>query len=423
MTDHLDVAVVGAGPYGLSVAAHLSAAGLTYRQFGRPMNLWRTAMPQGMYLKSQGFASNLSDPNAAKTLEAFCAATGRTYGSYGVPVPLDTFVEYGQWFKEELALPVEESLVTSVTRSGDGFELIVGDAERLTAGAVIFAIGVEHFAYLPAPFSALPPTLCTHASAHTDLTTFKDKQVIVVGAGQSALETAALLHESGADVQVLARRQRPAWNGQPLALDRPLPQRLLEPEAGLGSGWATWFYSNHPDLFRRLPSATRVHRAATALGPAGACWLRERVEGQFPVRGGQLVTAAEPQGDRVRLTVATVGAGTVGAGTVGAGTVGASRELTADHVIAGTGYRADLARLGFIGADIRPALSTLNGSVVVGRGYQSSVPGLYFVGPVVAPSFGPVMRFVYGSRHAAQSVTRQLAGGTRRKAPALTASR
>jgi cation diffusion facilitator CzcD-associated flavoprotein CzcO len=409
MTDHLDVAIVGAGPYGLSVAAHLSAAGITYRQFGRPMNLWRTSMPQGMYLKSQGFASNLSDPRAAKTLEAFCAATGRAYGSYGVPVALDTFVEYGQWFRQELSLAVEESLVTSVTRDGDGFQLTVGDdAERLTAAAVVFAIGVEHFAHLPAPLSALPPALCTHTSAHTDLSAFKDKQVIVVGAGQSALETAALLHEGGADVQVLARRQKPAWNGEPLAPDRPLLQQLREPEAGLGSGWGTWFYSNHPDLFRRLPSASRARRAATALGPAGACWLRDRVEGQFPVRCGQVVTAAEARGDGVRLTVAADGA---------------RKELTADHVIAGTGYRPDLARLGFIGPDIRSALGTLGGSVVVGRGYRSAVPGLYFVGPVVAPSFGPVMRFVYGAHHAAQAVTAQLAGLTGRRAPALAASR
>ena len=408
MTNHVDVAVVGAGPYGLSVAAHLSAADLTYRQFGRPMNLWRTSMPQGMYLKSQGFACNLSDPHAAKTLEAFCAATGRAYGSYGVPVPLDTFVEYGQWFQEELSLPVEESLVTSVTRNEQGFQLTVGDDERLTAGAVVLAIGVEHFAYLPAPFSALPQTLCTHTSAHTDLATFKDKQVIVVGAGQSALETAALLHESGADVQVLARRQKTAWNGEPLSPNRPLPQRLREPEAGLGSGWGTWFYSNHPDLFRRLPSASRVRRARTALGPAGACWLRERVEGQFPVQCGHVVTAAEPQGDRVRLTVAADGA---------------RKELMADHVIAGTGYRADLARLGFIGADISSALATLGGSVVVGRGYQSSVPGLFVVGPLVAPSFGPVMRFVYGADHAAHAVARQLGSVTGRKAPALTARR
>jgi FAD-dependent urate hydroxylase len=408
MTDTVDVVIIGAGPYGLSVAAHLSAAGVRYRHFGVPMKLWRSAMPRGMYLKSQGFASNLSDAEGTKTLEAFCAATGRHYGSYGVPVALDTFVEYGRWFREQLSLPVEESLVTSVTRDGQGFAVTVADTEQVTARAVVFAIGVEHFAYLPAPFSELPQTLCTHSSAHTDLATFAGKRVIIAGSGQSALESAALLHEAGADVQVLARRPKLAWNGEPLAPDRPLTQRLLEPEAGLGSGWSTWFYSNHPDLFRHLPPSNRVHRARTALGPAGACWLRVRVEGQFPVLTGHTVTEAAADGDQVRLTVN-------GDGT--------RKELTADHVIAATGYRPDLTRLGFIGEDIRPALRTLGGTVLAGRGYQSSVPGLYFVGPVVAPSFGPVMRFVFGARHAALSVSRQLAGSAHHPASALATSR
>jgi len=413
MTDPVHVAIVGAGPYGLSVAAHLSAAGVPYRHFGVPMNLWRTAMPRGMYLKSQGFASNLSDAGQAMTLEAFCSATGRPYGSYGVPVPLETFVAYGGWFQAQLSLPVEESLVTSVTREGEGFQVTAGDGERLSARAVVLAVGVEHFAYLPSPFAGLPRTLCTHSSAHTDPAAFKGRRVIVVGAGQSALESAALLHENGADVQVLARGPKLAWNGEPLAPDRPLAQRLREPEAGLGSGWATWFYSNQPDLFRRLPPASRVHRASTALGPAGACWLRARVEGQFPVRCGHAVTAAAPDGDWVRLTVATVGTSTGGT----------SKELMAEHVIAATGYRADLARLDFLGDDIRIALRALSGSALVGRGYQSSVPGLYAVGPLVAPSFGPVMRFVYGARHAALAVTRQLAGVASRPASDLAASR
>lgn len=408
MTDSTDVAIIGAGPYGLSLAAHLTAAGVPYRQFGVPMKLWRTAMPRGMYLKSQGFASNLSDPKEAATLEAFCSATGRTYGRYGVPVPLDTFVEYGRWFQERLSLPVEESLVTSVTRDAGGFEVTVNGTERLRARAVVLAVGVEHFAHLPSPLAELPRALCTHSSAHTDLSALSGKRVIVVGAGQSALETAALLHESGADVQVLARRRRLAWNGEPLSPDRPFVRQLREPEAGLGSGWATWFYSNQPDLFRRLPPATRLHRALTALGPAGACWLRVRVEGQFPVRCGHVVTAAVPDGDRVRLTATADGT---------------SEELTADHVIAGTGYRADLARLDFLSADLRAAMRTLGGAALVGRGYQSSVPGLYAIGPLVAASFGPVMRFVYGSRHAAVSVTRQLAAATRRPAPDLAASR
>jgi thioredoxin reductase len=395
MSDVVDVAIVGAGPYGLSLAAHLRAAGVDYRHFGLPMRLWRSAMPQGMFLKSQGFASNLSDPRGTHTLEAFCTQTGRPYKSYGLPVALDTFVGYGQWFQSGLGLAVEEVLVTDLARLNGGFELTLATGERVAARKVVVAIGVEHFAYVPPPLSPLPSSMCTHSSAHTDLGAFRGREVVVVGAGQSALETAALLHEQGASVQVLAQENALAWNGEPLALDRPLLQRLKEPESGLGSGWSTWLYSNHPDLFRHLPRSTRVYRARTALGPAGASWLRERVNGQFPVRTGHSITWAKPQDGGVRLGVAAGGT---------------SSELAADHVIAGTGYRTDLTRLQFLDDGLRSALRTLAGSPVTGGDYQSSVAGLYFVGPAVAPTFGPVMRFVFGSHHAATVVARQLAG-------------
>lgn len=408
MTDSVEVAVVGAGPYGLSVAAHLSAAGVSYRHFGVPMKLWRTMMPKGMYLKSQGFASNLSDPRGEKTLEAFCAAAGRPYKYYGLPVALDTFVAYGQWFAEQLSLPVDETLVTSLSRDNGGFLVGTVGTERLRARKVVLAIGVEHFAYLPAPFSGLPKELCGHTSAYTNLSAFKGRRVIVIGAGQSSLESAALLHEGGADVEVLVREPNVVWNGLPLAPDRPFLQRLREPEAGLGSGWSTWFYSNHPELFRRLPASTRVHRSRTALGPAGASWLRPRVEGQFPVRTGNTVTAAVADGDQVKLTVDANGA---------------RKEFTADHVIAGTGYRWDLSKVSFLDTDLKSALRTVGGGPLVGQGYESAVPGLFVVGPVVAPSMGPVMRFVFGAEHAATTVARQLAGAAGHVAPAVAASR
>lgn len=409
MSDVIDVAIVGAGPYGLSLAAHLRAAGVNYRHFGIPMRLWRGSMPQGMFLKSQGFASNLSDPDGTHTLEAFCKTTGHPYASYGLPVSLENFLNYGQWFQSELDLKVEEVLVTGIVRRAGGFEVTLADGERVTARRVVIAIGVEHFAYVPKPLAELPSALGSHSSAHTDLAAFRGQEVIVVGAGQSALESAALLHENGAAVQVIARRQKLAWNGQPLPLDRPAMQRLREPEAGLGSGWATWFYSNHPDLFRRLPRNTRVYRSQTALGPAGACWLRSRVEGQFPVSTGRSVTGAKPRDGRVSLGVTAPDGG--------------SQELEADHVIAATGYRIDLTRLQFLPEAIRSELRTVAGSAAVGRDYQSSVAGLYFIGPSVAPTFGPVMRFVFGSRHAASVVGRQLAASSRRSRPAVTASR
>jgi FAD-dependent urate hydroxylase len=413
MSDTAEVAIVGAGPYGLSLAAHLRAAGVNVRQFGLPMHLWQGAMPNGMFLKSQGFASNLSDPDGTHTLEAFCNATGRPYGSYGVPVPLDTFVSYGEWFRAQLVPGLEEVLVADVAQRDGGFELVLDGGERARARRVVIAVGVEHFARVPQPLASLSPQLCTHSSAHTDLTTFRGQQVIVVGAGQSALETAALLCENGCNVRLVARRSRLSWNGAPLAPDRPLPQRLREPESGLGSGWATWFYSNHPDLFQHLPAATRAYRARTALGPAGAAWLRTRVEGQFPMLTGYQVRWAAAKDGGVRL------------GLVGAG--GAAREVAADHVIAATGYRTDPARLPFLSERMLSRLRTLAGSPVVGPDYQSSIPGLYVIGPAVAPTFGPVMRFVFGTRHAATTVARQFdrspADRPARQRPAVAAGR
>ena len=219
----VDVAVVGAGPYGLSLAAHLSAAGISYAQFGIPMNLWRAAMPEGMFLKSQGFASNLSSPDGQHTLAAFCAATGRPYRSYGLPVPLDTFVAYGLWFQQELVSALRQALVTEVVPKDGRYEVSLADGGHVQAARVVVAAGVEHFARVPELLGELPASVCSHSSAHSDLGTFAGQRVVVLGRGQSALESAALLHEGGADVTVVARKPALAWNGQPLPPRRPAP--------------------------------------------------------------------------------------------------------------------------------------------------------------------------------------------------------
>jgi hypothetical protein len=99
--------------------------------------------------------------------------------------------------------------------------------------------------------------------------------------------------------------------------------------------------------------------------------------------------------------------------------------VTADHVIAATGYRTDLTRLSFLGDQMLPGLRTVagTGSSVVGRDYQSTIPGLYVIGPAVAPTMGPVMRFVFGSEHAATTVARQLTSmAVGRRSPAAVAA-
>lgn len=404
MNDPVDIAIVGAGPYGLSLGAHLRAAGVPFRQFGVPMQLWREAMPRGMFLKSQGFASNLSDPAGTHTLRAFCEASGRDYADYGLPVPLETFVAYGDWFQRAEVPHLEELMVSDVIQSNGHFDLTLSDGSNALARKVVVATGVQHFSHLPGTLAALPASVCTHSSAHDDLSVFADREVAVVGAGQSALESAALLYESGARVTVLARAPGLVWNGDPLPTQRSVRRRLREPEAPLGSGWSTWFYSTQPSLFRRLPPARRVRVARTALGPAGAHWLRRRVEGKIRTLVEHSVRWAEPEPWGARLGLRVNGGGT--------------NEIIADHVLAATGYRTDLDRLIFLDARLRSTVHTLAGSPTVGPDFQSSVPGLYFAGPAVAPTFGPVMRFVYGAAYAARAVTRAL---TSTRDPRITA--
>ena len=395
--DPVDVAIVGAGPYGLSLGAHLSAAGVPFRQFGLPMQLWREAMPAGMYLKSQGFASNLSDPAGRHTLRAFCASTGREYADYGLPVSLETFVAYGDWFRRAEVPNLEELMVLNVTRAGENYELSLADGSVALARTVVVATGVQHFAHVPATLAELPAQVCTHPSAHDNLAVFADREVAVIGAGQSALESAALLHECGARVTVIARTSKLAWNGEPLPTQRSLLRRLREPEATLGSGWSTWFYATQPHLYRRLPADRRVRTARTALGPAGAPWLRPRVEGKVRTLLGHTVQWAAVDVGGARLGVRA--------------TDGRTAEITTDHVLAATGYRANLDRLSFLDASLRGSVRTLASTPQVGPDFQSSAPGLYFIGPAVAPTFGPVMRFVCGSDYAARTVAGALTTG------------
>jgi thioredoxin reductase len=237
------------------------------------------------------------------------------------------------------------------------------------------------------------------------LSAFAGRDVTIIGGGQSALESAALASEHGAKVRVVVREPQLHWNGLPLAPDRPLLRRLREPEAGLGSGWSTWFYSTQQDLFTYLPANKRAEIARTALGPAGAHWLRPRVEGRFPVLLGHTVTGIGREDGAVRLRLRDRAQHEV--------------EMVTEHVIAATGYRTDLRRLCFLDGALKARLRTHGTAPQVGRDFQSSVPGLYFVGPAVASTFGPSMRFVYGANFAARRLSHRLARTVgRRPAPA-----
>jgi thioredoxin reductase len=390
----LSTAIIGAGPYGLSVAAHLRRSGVPFRIFGRPMDSWLSHMPKGMMLKSDGFASNIYDPENAFTLSRFCAERGIEYADTGVPVRLETFSAYGLAFRDRMVPELENKLVKTVNRVPSGFLLQLEDGETVQARSVVLAVGITHFDYVPESLAHLSAEFLSHSARHSEVAPFRGREVTVIGGGSSALDLAGLLHEAGAHVQLVSRRTELKFHSQPTGKPRSLWQQIRHPQSGLGPGMRSRFFSNSPMTFHYLPERFRVEAVRRTLGPSGGWFIRDKVIGKVPLHLGWIPRSAEVENGKVHLKIQAADGG--------------EREVVSEHIIAATGYKVDLGRLRFLDSEIRSQLNALNGSPVLSSTFESSVPGLYFVGVAAANSFGPVMRFAFGAGFAARTVNRAL---------------
>lgn len=388
---NVEVLVIGAGPYGLSISTHLRDRGVDHLIVGNPMDTWREHSPEGMFLKSEPYASTFASPRSGYNLATYYRFRGLDYKSRIGPVPLDHFLGYADWFTANLVPGLREDWVTELVPASGGFIASFAGGGQVAARQVVLATGVLPFRHLPAELSRLPDDVVSHTIDHHRLEKFSGQDVVVLGAGQSALETAALLHEQGASVRIVARIPQLAWNDcnpervSPLGhLRRPVP-RLCE-------GWKCVFW-NTPEAFRLLPRDMRAAKARSVLGPAGAWWLRERVEGVIETLAGYSVQKADAKDNGVRLHL------------------DGPREtvIDADHVIAGTGFRVDLARLPYLSDSLRTRVDTYLNYPVLSRAGESSVPGLYFAGASAAGSIGPSMRFVAGTHNIARAQADRIA--------------
>jgi thioredoxin reductase len=388
-----DVAIIGAGPYGLSIAAHLRKSTLSFRIFGTPMESWRQHMPKGMLLKSEGFASNLHDPEAAFILGQYCAENNLPYADVGLPVPCETFVAYGLEFQKRLVPTLEETNITSVKCASEGFELLTAEGETVRARQVIVATGITHFAYLPPLLADLPRDRVSHSSQHHDLSTFRGQKLAVVGGGSSAVDIAALLNEHGVGVHLVARRQTIVFH-QRSEEPRPLLQQIKQPRSGLGLGWKSRFCTDAPLIFYHLPQKFRFLAVKLLLGPAAGWFVRDKVVDRFPMHLGTTLTAATAENGKVILNFIE--------------SDGNHAELEVDHVIGATGFRVAISRLKFLDEDLRQRIRVIEDTPVLSRNFESSVKGLYLVGVASANCFGPLARFAHGAKFTSKRLVRHL---------------
>jgi FAD-dependent urate hydroxylase len=390
-----DVVVVGGGPYGLSATAHLRAIkGLEVRTFGEPMSFWEQ-MPAGMILRSAWTATHIGNPDGALSLDEYQEATGDWINrkKTGKPehIHLEQFVRYGQWYQQRAVPDLDRRNVVRVESDPKGFRVTLADGETVTSRKVIVAVGIGAFARRPAEFDQLPCDLVSHASQHRNYSRFKGKDVLVVGGGQSALESAALMHESGVRVEVVARAHRIPWLAGPVstALHWRLGsgvRHLLYAPTDVGPAVLSQLCAR-PHLMRQLPRPVFTRLWKRAIRPAGAGWLRPRLV-NVPVHLSRRIVSVSETGGKVKIGLDD------------------RSERIVDHVLLGTGYRVDISRWQFLAPELLAKIHRLNGYPELQEGLETSVSGLHILGAPAASSFGPLMQFVSGSTYVGKALMR-----------------
>ena len=388
-----EVAVIGAGPYGLSVAAHLRHAGIATRVFGEPMSFWRHHMPKGMKLRSPWRATHLSSPDRSLSLDAFAGAHGLDRDRV---LPLEEFVAYGEWFQAHAVPEVDRRAVRRVEGASNGFQLELDDGEICAADRLVIATGLAHQEYRPLAFRDLPAALVTHSCEHSDFAPFRGKHVAVIGRGQSACESAALLAEAGAEVELVSRGEV-RWLGDSTSeapVHRTPAWRLrdvLAAPSAVGPFPLSWL-AELPAVVRRMPFALREEFSARCLKAGATGWLKPRFA-NVRCNPGRTIAGARARADRIAIDLD-------------------GDASSFDHVVLGTGYRIDLSRIGILSPRLLSKIACVKGSPLLGSGFESSVPKLHFVGAYAVKSFGPLLRFIAGVPFAARSVAKAVRAGT-----------
>jgi Pyridine nucleotide-disulphide oxidoreductase len=378
------VTIIGAGPYGLSAAAYLRAHRIEARVFGEPMSFWEHQMPKGMCLRSNWGASHIADPARKLTLDSYCLENDNPCPR---PIPLSRFIDYGHWFQRHAVPDLDRRVIRNLESDARGFRITLADGETFTATRVVVAAGIRAFASRPLEFNDISPTWASHSSEHSDLGIFRGRRVAVIGAGQSALESAALLNEAGADVVVLARRTHLTWVGVHPRLHHMGPvSRILYSKRDVGPAGISRLVAA-PHLFRRFPRWFKDPVAYRAIRPAVAGWLSPRLK-NIQIAFGRRVEAVAVRASQLCLKLDD----------------GSERQV--DHALLATGFRVDASRYPFLSPELIRSLRTANGYPILRRGLESSVPGLHFLGKPASWSFGPLLGFVSGAEFAANELAR-----------------
>jgi lysine/ornithine N-monooxygenase len=376
-----DILIIGAGPFGLAMAAYARHLGLDHQLAGNPMEFWKMNMPRGMFLRSA--CDWHLDPIGKDTVENFLSTQGLTAAQVE-PLSLEFYLRYAQWIQRQKGI---EPLVAYIRRldysaKSARFQATTEDDQIINANHVVVAVGFKYFKHLPGEIVRhLPQGRVSHTCDLVTFSELRDKRCLIIGGRQSAFEWAALVHEAGAAaVHVCHRHDSPEFRASDWSWVSPLVDLIAK-----DPGW-----------FRRLSAAEQEELNA-----------RLWAEGRLKVEPW-----LEPRvcNDTIKLWPRCQVVGCIAEPDGGLAVKFDNGEaVVVDQVIAATGYKVNMARVPFLAAgNILEKLTTRNGFPVLAENFESNVPGLFFTSMTAVQDFGPFWGFTIAARASAQIIGQSL---------------
>lgn len=375
--------IIGAGPFGLALAAHVHDLGIDYLIVGKPMEFWHDNMPDGMVLRSAS-DWHLDVANDA-TIERFLAEQGLTPASVE-PLSRDFYLRYVQWFQDRKQIHVRPVYVTQLDHqpaAARAFRAITDEGEMITADQVVIAVGFKYFKHLPPDIvQMLPPGRFAHTCDLVDFANLRGKRCLILGGRQSAFEWAALIHEAGAaKVHVAHRHSSPAFQAADWSWVNPMVDAIAD----------------NPGWFRNL-SQEEKDRVSYRLWSEG----RMKVEPWLERRVRQPGVSIWPQTRVVHSSALPDGTVSV--------TLDNDTTLVVDAIILATGYKVQIDRVPFLAhGNILPQMETRNGFPVLDEHFQTNIPGLFVTSMAGAQDFGPFWGFTIAVRTSARLIGQAIA--------------
>lgn len=363
-----DLLIVGAGPFGLAVAAQASHLGLEHIIVGKPMDFWKQNMPAGMYLRSA--CDWHLDPVNIHTIDKFLDERRQT-GTDVEPLSLDFYLSYAEWFQKQKRITTRPLHIERLDFADDRFMAITAAGDTIEARNVVIAPGFTHFTNIPAELkSRLPAGRFTHTCDFVDFSAARDKRYLIIGGRQSAFEWAALLIEAGArEIYITHRHDSPAFAAADWSWVNPLVDAI----------------GDNPSWFRNLSQAEKddINHRLWAEGRLKVePWLEARLNtDRVRVLARTEVIKCKDENGELNVTLSN------------------GETITCDQIVLATGYKVDIARLPILAAgNILNKLETRNGFPVLDEHFQTSIKGLFITSMPATQDFGPFFAFTISVR-------------------------